>query len=129
MSDILNEIFSDWAILAARAQRGEPVKKAEVLRLLDTDQPIPESAKPLIRGLLTKEIPFRRGEVSPLEEIKPSVIMRYLVILDALMRESEPKERLRGDPTPRQLAKEQTAERFSIDTRTLEKWIKEYHEQ
>lgn len=133
MSNFLNEIFSDWAVLAGKAQRGEPIKKAEIMRLLDSDAPIPECAKPLIKGMLDKSIKFQRGEVSQFEEVKFSAVWRYYVIKqnieeDYIKQYLKKELNLKGDPSPRQEALEIISNQFKIDTRTLEKWLKEYKE-
>ena len=130
----LNEVFSEWAVFAAKAENGGKVKKKEIIRLLDSDAPIPESAKPLLKGLITGSLKYQRGEVSEYEELKDSAVMRYLVVqgaLTALTVENVLKEqaRLLGDPTPVLLAKEIVSGQFDVSTRALEKWLKEAGEQ
>lgn len=138
MTNILDEVFSDWAVLAARAERGDAILKSEVMDLLASGQPIPESAKPLLAGLFSKEYKFQRGTASPHEPMKSSVLLRYQIILAVLngdtdvsqWPEDEQREvqalreqcRMRG-ATPKEIAKEIIADQFGISTRTLEHWL------
>lgn len=130
----LNEVFSEWAVLAAKAENGGKVKKKEIIRLLDSDAPIPESAKPLLKGLITGSLEYQRGTGSEYEELKGSAVLRYHAVLGALTAptvESVLKEqaRLLGDPTPVMLAKEIVSGQLGVSTRALEKWLKEAGEQ
>lgn len=132
---ILDELFSDWAVLAAKAEKGELVKKKEIVRLLDSDAPIPNCAKPLLKGLITGSLHCRKGEVSKYESVKQSAVFFYKFFLDDLSNPTtfedtiKKHSKLRGDLSPAGRAKEIIAMRYGVSTRTLENWLKEYNEQ
>jgi hypothetical protein len=138
MTDFMNETFSDWAVLAGKAKRGETILKSEVLNLLASEQPIPQVAKPLLAGLFNKEHKFQRGTASPHEPMKASILLRYQITLAVLnggvdisrwpedeQREAEAlrKECRMQGATQKEIAKEIIADQFSISTRTLEHWL------
>jgi len=140
----LEELFSDWLLLVKQFENNESISKQEVLRLLDSDRPVHESAKPLLAGLISGEYKLPKGPPATCDSVQLGAVLRYRVLLnvaigttdtshwpadvqkevrstrEALLAEAN---LLNGPPVKQQI-KEQVAGYYSISVRTLETWIK-----
>lgn len=58
--DLLDLPADPWWRVVGDFRKGE-VDKAEIIRLLETDAPVPPEANPLLAGLLSGQITARRG--------------------------------------------------------------------
>ena len=122
------ELFTEWGVLAAKAEHGEPIEKSTVERLLDDDGPIPEIAKPLIKGIITGRVKFKRKPSPYGEAFRDRAVFDFLIIKDGLAYGSLDDLR-NGFESPREQALYLVSERYGIEARTLEKWVKEFSER
>jgi len=137
----LHDIFGPWAALLNKLEAGKKLTKAEVIQLLNSDEPVPDRAKPFLKDVILGTANLRGGDISLNE--KPSALLRYVMLRDWLdpdrtdidaLEVSERRElaklrqkmKMQGWPKiPHTLAKRLIADQFNVHPDTLQNWIDE----
>ena len=139
----LHDIFGPWAALLNKLEAGKRLTKAEVIQLLNSDEPVPDRAKPFLTDVTLGTANLRGGDISLKENEKPSALLRYVMLRDALDSERtdietlevsdrreltklRKKMKMQSWPkTPHTLAKRLIADQFNVHPDTLQNWIDE----
>lgn len=132
------EWANPWLSVLQDLRLGNRIEKQTVVDLLRDPAPVPDEIKPLLADIISGEYKFSRG-------VKPDVLNHnvYRMILRGMVEHVEAcladpcalegdddlkvlaqeVTGLRGDPTPRELAKEYVADMYGISVRRLEKYL------